>query len=147
MTSLASPRPHVNANRKPPQPIAAAGRLLTGHGERLPELFQGNAILEIETAHEMESYWCGLIIDPAGGHIAGVKLQKFATGERYNLPATLDDCDCPDAIYRPDRVDGCKHQVALRQALLAVAGGLKSAPLSRARQRVERDEITQPPPA
>jgi hypothetical protein len=127
MSSLPAPRP----DRKPLEPVAAVGRLLAGHGQRLPELIEGNAILEIETEGRLESYWCGLILDPADGHISGVKLQKFATGEKYNLPATLDDCDCPDGTYRPERPLGCRHQVALRQALLAVANAIKTAPLGR----------------
>lgn len=148
MSSLPATRPP--ANRKPPaplQPVAVVGRLLTGLGERLPELLEGNAILEIESEERLEPYWCGLIIDPTTGKISGVKLQRFGCGARYELPATLDDCSCPDAIYRSERPGGCKHQEALRQALLSVANGIKTAPLSRPNHRVERDEATQPPAA
>ena len=143
MSSLTAPRPQVNPTRprKPLEPVAVVGRLLTGHGTRLPELFEGNAILEVESEGKLESYWTGLLIDPADGHISGVKLQKFATGEKYNLPAALDDCDFADATFRPS---GCKHQQTLRQALVAVAAGLKTAPPSRPGRRVERDDATGP---
>lgn len=141
MSSLPAPRP----DRKPLEPVAAVGHLVTGRGQRLPELIEGNAILEIETEGQMESYWCGLILDPTDGHISGVKLQKFATGEKYNLPVTLDDCNCPEATNWPERPLGCRHQVALRQALLAVANGLKTAPLGRPYDRVDRDDTTPPP--
>ena len=76
----------------------------------------------------------------------GDKLQKFATGEQYTLPATLDDCECGDATWRSERPGGCKHQQALRQALVAVAAE-KAKPHQRPPHRVERDEQTQPPAA
>src|SRR5262245_59451427 len=34
----------------------------------------------------------------------------------YDLPADLSGCDCPDAVWCPDREGGCKH----RKALLAL---------------------------
>jgi hypothetical protein len=51
---------------------------------------------------------------------AGYKIQKDEgygdeITEHYDLPKTLNSCDCPDAIYRSERPGGCKHQAALRQ--------------------------------
>ena len=77
------------------------------------------AILEIADDANETAYWCGARAEH--GVITSLYLQKFGTGEKYDLPATLDSCDCADATYRPERPDGCRHQVALRQALVNVA--------------------------
>jgi hypothetical protein len=132
----------ANASRPPPQPVEVVGRIVTGLGQGLHDLFHGCAILEIEDAGKAESYWVTLNVSP-DGHIAGLRLQKFATGQRYDLPASLDSCDCPDGTYRPERPGGCRHQEALRQALVTVAKD--NPPPKRVNPRVERDEATMPP--
>jgi hypothetical protein len=59
---------------------------------------------------------------PADGSeavVTGFRVTK-ATGEVYDLDPSRPwglQCDCPDATYRPNRPGGCKHAVALRQAL------------------------------
>jgi hypothetical protein len=114
MHSLAVPRARVKPC-KPLAPVQVTGTLITGIGTGLADLFDGVAILEIEDAKELTSYWRG--VAAVNGLITSIHLQKFATGEKYELPATLDDCSCPDATYRP-RPGGCRHQVALRQSLV-----------------------------
>jgi hypothetical protein len=116
------------------------GRLITGTGTGLADVFHGHAILEVESEGRMESYWVTLHLDPEG-HIAGLRLQKFATGQKYDLPADLDGCECPDHLYRNRE---CKHMVALRQALVAAAEAQKPhRPVDR---KTERDELTAPGP-
>jgi hypothetical protein len=41
-------------------------------------------------------------------------------GTAYDLPGSLDGCDCPDATFHPERPGGCKHARALRAALKAI---------------------------
>src|SRR4051794_19537562 len=41
------------------------------------------------------------------------KVDRQGDPVAYDLPATLESCDCPDATYRP-RAGGCKHVKALR---------------------------------
>jgi hypothetical protein len=112
--------PTASAARPPLQPVAVTGRLLAGGGQVMHDLFHGHSILEIESQGRLESYWLTLNVSP-DGHIAGLRLQRFASGEKYDLPADLDSCDCPDALFRPERPGGCRHQQALGQALVAVA--------------------------
>jgi hypothetical protein len=101
-------------------PVSVTGRLITGKGTALHDLFHSCAILEVASEGKAESYWVTLHIDPEG-HVAGLRVQKFATGQRYDLPADLSSCECPHFLYRGDRLpDGCKHMVALRQALVNV---------------------------
>jgi hypothetical protein len=141
MSSLTAPRPQVNPGRKPLAPVNVTGRIITGLGAGLADLFRGCAVLEIESDGRLESYWATLHISP-DGHIAGVRLQKFATGEKYDLPADLDGCDCADAIHRSEWTGGCKHQHALRQALVSVARD--NAPPRRLDRKTGRGDITGP---
>jgi hypothetical protein len=124
--------------------VQVAGRLITGLGDDLADLFRGCAVLEIESEGRLESYWITLHISP-DGHIAGLQLQKFATGEKYDLPADLDGCDCPDAICRSEQPGGCKHQQALRQVLVNVARD-NAPPRRRPDRKTGRDGITGPGP-
>jgi hypothetical protein len=141
MSSLATPSPAVKPDRAPPSPVVVAGRILAGKGQVMHDLFHGHAILEIESEGRLESYWLTLNVSP-DGHIAGLRLQKFATGQRYDLPADLDGCDCPDQTFRPERLGGCRHMVALRAALTNIAKD--NPPPKSVSHRVERDEPTQP---
>jgi hypothetical protein len=138
MSSLPATRPPA----KPLEPVAVTGRILTGLGQGLHDLFHGCAILEIEGDGKLDSYWVTLNVSP-DGHIAGVRVQRFATGQRYDLPADLSSCDCPDQLYRSERPGGCKHMVALRQALVNVAKD--NPPPKRVNPRVERDAASAPP--
>ena len=143
MQSVTAPRPRVKSARKPLAPVQVTGSLITGLGTGLADLFDGCAILEIDDARELTSYWCSASTD-VEGRITGLHIQKFATGEKYDLPATLDDCDCPDAIYRSHRPGGCRHQVALRQALVSVVRDNAPAPLPRPDRKSQRDEQAVP---
>jgi hypothetical protein len=138
-------QPAATTSRPPLQPVEVQGRIVVGHGRTVHDLFNGCAVLLVAQEGKEESYWVSLVVTP-DGHIGLVKLQKFATGEQYTLPATLDDCECGDATWRSERPGGCKHQQALRQALVAVAAE-KAKPHQRPPHRVERDEQTQPPAA
>jgi hypothetical protein len=144
MSNLTAPRPQVNPDCKPLAPVNVTGRIITCPSAEFADLFRGCAILEIESEGRIESYWTTLHISP-DGHIAGLRLQKFATGEKYDLPADLDGCDCPDAIYRSEQPSGCKHQQALRQALVSVARD-NAPPQRRPGRKTERDDITGPGP-
>jgi hypothetical protein len=61
---------------------------------------------------------------PTPGRVTGFELSKFGTDQRYDLPADLSSCDCPDHVYREERPGGCRHMQALRQALVAVASSV-----------------------
>jgi hypothetical protein len=122
------------------EPVQVAGRLITGPGAGLADLFRGCAVLEIESEGRLEPYWTTLRISP-DGHIAGLRLQRIATGEKYDLPADLDGCDCPDAIYRSAQPGGCEHQQALREALVNVARDT-APPRRRPDRETGRDDIT-----
>jgi len=59
-----------------------------------------------------------------GGQLVGYRLQKKC-GKVYDLPATLDSCDCPDFVHgrahaTTPELRACKHCRALRQALAAL---------------------------
>ena len=84
------------------------------------------------------AYWCLAVYD--AGRCVAFRLVKFGTGEQYDLPRDLSSCDCPDRTYKPERPGGCKHMVALRQALPTVtsAGPVPKKP----DRKTERDEIT-----
>jgi hypothetical protein len=57
------------------------------------------------------------------GRLVGFRLEK-ADGTVYDLAADLSSCDCPDGTWHPERPEGgCKHQKALRAALIALEGG------------------------
>jgi hypothetical protein len=112
MTSLPSPV----RGRKPLRAVQATGRLITGIGTGLADLFNDCAILEITDARGEETpYWCGAVAD-ADGRVVAVRLQKFGTGERYQISHDGEswECDCPDSTYRGR---DCKHLVALHDAL------------------------------
>jgi hypothetical protein len=134
--------PAAPTNPKPLEPVAVTGRILAGHGQVMHDMFHGHSILEIESEGRLESYWLTLIISP-DARIAGVRLQRFAEGQVYDLPASLDDCTCPDATYRPERPGGCRHQQALRMALIRVAED-NARPRPKPDRKTERDDLTGP---
>ncbi len=122
MTTLrTSPRP-----RKPLRPVQVTARLTgSDNPADLPdELARGVAILSIvsgdATDPDTRLYWVKILAERGSPY--AVQLIRFGAHERYVV--TLDDerCDCPDSVYA-DRPGGCKHIVALRQVLPAVAKG------------------------
>jgi hypothetical protein len=131
MSSLPAPRSQTSGipERKPLKPV----QLLAVRCEAsIADLIAGHAVLAISAGDHTDSdttvYWLQAFTDP-DGRIAAFRLTKFGTGQTYDLPADLCGCDCPDGTYRPEREGGCKHAVALRQTLLAVAGVKTTSPV------------------
>jgi hypothetical protein len=127
MSSLAVRRPHVNANRpRPPSrtrrpksypDVETRGTLTTG-ADRLADLFAGAAVLEIARGDDdVTWYWCRALHDR--GHIYGLELTKFATGETYQLVMDPEggawSCSCPDHVFRGRE---CKHLRGAHSALV-----------------------------
>ena len=136
MSSFTAPVRPVKVNRL--QPVAVIGRFVGGATP--DDLLAGCAILEIEDANELTSYWTVADVDRRSGVITGFAVRKFGSGEVYHLPRDLSSCDCPDRTYRPDRPNGCRHMAALRQALLTAAVDLpRPVVIDR---KTERDDIT-----
>jgi hypothetical protein len=101
----------------------------------LADLIAGHAVLAITTGDDTDSdtrvYWLKADVDHTG-RVASFELTRFGSGEQYHLPADLSSCDCPDHAFREDRLGGCKHMAALRQALilLTTAEPAQEAPAS-----------------
>jgi hypothetical protein len=127
---------------KPLEPVQVVGRIIAGQGQVMHDMFHGHTILDIESESRLEFYWLTLNVSP-DGHIAGGRIQRFAEGQHYDVPATLDECSCPDATFRPERPGGCRHQQALRQALLAVAED-NDRPRRPIDRKMELDYLTGP---
>jgi hypothetical protein len=93
----------------------------------IADLIAGHAVLSIArgdpTDRDVRLYWVKAHLD-AEGRITGFELSVFGTDLRYDLPADLSSCDCPDHVYREERPGGCRHMQALRQALVAVVSGV-----------------------
>jgi hypothetical protein len=91
-------------------------------GATREDVIDGAAVLSIasgdDTDRDESAYWCKALFD--NERCTGFRLTKFGGSETYDLPRDLSSCDCPDRNYRPDRPGGCKHMVALRQALPTV---------------------------
>jgi hypothetical protein len=78
------------------------------------DLLDNAAVLSVRRGDDDEClYWCRLL--PEGGF----RLTRFGSTDSYDVSSSLKSCTCPDHQFRP-RPDGCKHQTALRQALLKV---------------------------
>jgi hypothetical protein len=128
MSTVAAPRPPPNPirSRKPLQRVAVTGKCEAS----ISELIQGVAVLTIvngeHTNLDVLGYWCKAVLD-RDGKINSFELTKFGSGVRYELPADLSDCDCPDHTYREERPGGCRHMQAMRQALLAMTAARRTA--------------------
>jgi hypothetical protein len=127
MANLPSRSPSAQRNPIPPVQLL---RVTCEAG--IPDLIAGHAVLVISVGDETDSnttcYWLRADVDHAG-HIISCQLTKFASGERYNLPADLSDCDCADHTCREERPLGCKHMRALREALLQVVEAQDAEPI------------------
>jgi hypothetical protein len=98
-------------------PVRVSARFVGGATRQ--DLLDGAAVLSIRDGDDEEAaYWCLAVFD--AGRCVSFRLVKFGTGEQYDLPRDLSDCDCPDRVYRPERPGGCRHMAALRQALPTV---------------------------
>jgi hypothetical protein len=113
--------------RKPLVPVQVTGRFVGGATRE--DVINGAAVLSICDGDDDESaYWCEAIFD--GDCCVAFRLRKVGTGEQYDLPRDLSSCDCPDRVYRGDRPGGCRHMVALRQALPTITDNRPPAPVS-----------------
>jgi hypothetical protein len=109
MAKLSDPR-NPNKTRNANRPAAGLCRWLTR-----PNAHREGGVLEINaTAYEV----LPLFDDQT---LVGYRLLKAGTGTMYDVETACEPwrCDCPDAIYHPERLGGCKHVVALRAALKA----------------------------
>lgn len=103
---------------KPLLPVQVEGQFIDGQPASLRD---GVAVLEIREPDAITLYWTQLLT--VDGHGVGCRLTKFLAHCDGNEPNVYDvnlidgTCDCPDGIYRPERPGGCRHLVALRQAL------------------------------
>jgi hypothetical protein len=123
MPTVPDPRPssHPISPKKSLEPVQLL-RVTCEAG--LADLIAGHAVLVICVGDHTDShttvYWLKADVDQHSGKVISFELQQFSTGGRYHLPADLSSCDCPDHIYREERPGGCKHMVALRQALVGM---------------------------
>ena len=118
MTTLTAPRPHIQRQSKPLQPVTPAVELL-GYSRGL-----GLGLIRIDGT----TY--GLFAHRTHGRTDGIRLVKEeADADGVHAIYDVDfcagrwSCDCPDATYRPGRPGGCKHAVALRAAADAIRAG------------------------
>jgi hypothetical protein len=119
MSNVPTSRPSPTQQPKPLLPVEVVGRFMGGATPA--EIAAGAAVLAIShgdaTDMDVRLYWVASVFD--GARLVGFKLAKFGTADAYQLPATLDACDCGDGVYRSERPGGCRHQQALRQAITA----------------------------
>jgi hypothetical protein len=143
--SLTALSPHVKPDRprNPLQPVQITARFVGGATRQ--DVLDGAAVLSIVSGDATDSdetaYWCKAIFQR--DVCTGFRLTKFATGEVYDVPRSLDGCDCPDAIYRSERPSGCKHVAAMRQALPTVSGPA-AAVARKPDRKTERDDLCAP---
>jgi hypothetical protein len=132
-----------------PRPLVLAVQI-TAHfvgGASRQDVLDGAAVLAIvagdATDADERAYWCKALY--AGDQCVGFRLTKFGgeTTEVYDLPRDLSSCDCPDHTYRPQRPGGCRHMIALRQALPTVTG-TAPAVVRKPDRKTERDELSAP---
>jgi hypothetical protein len=98
-------------------------------GATRQDVIDGAAVLSIRDGDDDESaYWTEAIFD--FDRCVAFRLRKFGTGEQYDLPRDLSNCDCPDRSFRPHRPGGSKHMTALRQAVRAVTDNRPPAAVS-----------------
>ncbi len=105
--------------RKPLLPVQIKAQLVGGASRQ--DVIDGSAVLSITdlATGDEAPYWLeALYVD---GRCTGFRVRKFGGEEVYDLPRDLSSCDCPDRTYKPERPGGCKHMVALKQALPTVA--------------------------
>jgi hypothetical protein len=108
---------NATATRKAPRPVQVKGRFV-GLASR-QDVIDGSAVLSItdERTGLESAYW--VQIKAVDGQYTEYQLQKLGSTDTYTLPRNLAACDCPDKQFVA-RPGGCRHQVAMRQALLAV---------------------------
>jgi hypothetical protein len=101
----------------PPSPVNVIARFVGGACKQ--DILEGRAVLSISTGDASDPdecfYWCVAVVED--GRCIGFRLSKFGSSDTYYVPCDLSACGCRDRIHRPDRPGGCRHMVALRQAL------------------------------
>ncbi len=108
-TSARKPR-----QRKPLEPISGTVKLLEPIGAVNDRT--GKILIVAQTKCGPVSTECYLEYTGCGYRLVGWDAEEGKV-KTYDLPLTLDSCDCPDATYNPDRPQGCKHQKALRKLI------------------------------
>ncbi len=84
------------------------------------ELAEGTARCVIATPKTAGNYSLGVIWDDDNFDILGWRLvPEHNPQESYDLPATLDACECGDFRNR-NRPGGCKHIRAMRRLLAEI---------------------------
>jgi hypothetical protein len=87
----------------------------------LSDLIAGHAVLAITTGDgsdcDTRCYWVKADVAHTG-HIVSWQITKFGSVDSYNLPADCSSCDCGDHTFREERPGGCRHMVAMRQAVV-----------------------------
>jgi hypothetical protein len=129
--------------RNPLQPVQVTARFVGGATRQ--DVLDGAAVLSIVSGDATDidetAYWCKAVYD--GERCVAFRLIKFGDGEQYDLPRDLSSCDCPDRIYKSERPGGCKHMVALKQALPTVTGPAPTV-ARKPDRKTERDELCAP---
>jgi hypothetical protein len=107
----------------PRNPIKGRGGARPAHGMarwlRRPNCRREGGLLEINrVTYEVHPLYDG------DAHV-GFRLLKAGTATMYDVDTTRVPwrCDCPDAVYNPERPGGCKHVSSLRAALDVLAKG------------------------
>ncbi len=122
MRTVPSPVPPVNGIRQR-QALQPVQLLRVACEAGIEDLLRGYAVLAVTTGDDSDNdtrvYWLKADIGHTR-HVISFELTEFTSNARYHLPADLGTCDCPDHSFREKRPGGCKHMVALRQALLQV---------------------------
>ena len=118
MSTVSAPPVPVKANRprqrKPLAPVQGTVKLLLPVGTVNDRT--GKVLIVAETLRGPVTTECYLELTGCGYRLTGWDAQAGAV-KVYDLPLTLDSCDCPDATYASERPGGCKHQKALRKLL------------------------------
>jgi hypothetical protein len=129
MSTVPVPRPpsHQIRQQKPLEPISLL-RVECRAG--IEDVILGRAVLVIVTGDESDSdtasYW--LRADEGRhGHIVSWEITKFGSVEAYRLPADCSSCDCGDHSFREERPGGCRHMVAMRQAVVQLGRTVASS--------------------
>jgi hypothetical protein len=89
-------------NRKPLKPVSGSVRVLRPVGAV-------NAGVGEVSINEKPYF---LQVMETGYRLYGYDERNRAVTS-YDLPLDLSSCDCPDATYRGERPEGCKHRKAL----------------------------------
>lgn len=108
-TTRTAPRQH-----KPLEPISGTVKLLEPVGAVNDRT--GKILIVAQTKRGPVTSECYLEYTGMGYRLVGWDTEEGKV-KVYDLPLTLDSCDCPDGLYRSERPGGCKHQKAIRKLI------------------------------